>query len=81
MKFKYTKKVTVTIEDELPILGYDLKHASRNLFGKEIDEAIRISVVDGRPKQTINFGGRNTYIVHIDDYITSVDDDNTPITE
>lgn len=72
MKFTYSKHISVSIEDELPVLGYDLKHGARSLFEKEMNEAIRIAIKDGREEQTIDFGSGNVYKVSITDNLHSL---------
>lgn len=68
MKYKYTKTVEVSIEGELPLLGYDIKEAAQKLHSLSSTEAIRLSLSDSREKFWVDVGAEK-WEVRVEDKI------------
>jgi hypothetical protein len=72
MKYKYKKIVEITVEGELPLLGYDLKQVASKKHNEYMSEALRIAIKDGRETQFIKMG-TDEFKVTIHDSLSSVD--------
>lgn len=67
MKFKYTRTIQVEVETELPLLGYDIPKAMKEIHDKNLNESLRIGIGDGRDLQTIQIGDSNYKVTITDD--------------
>jgi len=73
MKFKFKRTIEISLEEEMPLLGYDIKKAVQARYSEQLKEALQHSVDISESVGEYHDSEGKPFLITINDTIHSIE--------